>query len=128
MAGDPDGVGAVHDRVARSRDHPRADATLREGLLLLPAANETAAIGEALSAIVNGRTPPSRAVTSTFHAMTQMIGYIGATFDTWKVAPPLGVLMLLSGLFPFLPRQKRGFPAMVLFSLLLAAGTAAVLP
>lgn len=96
-------------------------------------ANETSAIGEALSAIVNGQTPPKKAVTHTLHAMTQMVGHMkpvlsaagsGATLDTWKVAPPLGVLMLLSGFFPFLPRQRRGLPAMVLFLLLLAAAAA----
>jgi hypothetical protein len=38
----------------------------------------------------------------------------GARLDTWKVAPTMGVLMTLSDLFFFLPRNKRGLPAMTL--------------
>lgn len=99
-------------------------------------ANEGRAIGEALAAIANGRTPPQRAVTRTFHAMTQMIGYMkpvlsaagrGATLDTWKVALPLGILMILSGVFAFLPKQKRGLPSMILFALLAIACASVIL-
>ena len=93
-------------------------------------ANETQAIGEALEAIFAGKTPPEPAVTRTLHSITQMVGYInpvldaagkGAHLDTWKVVPPMGMMMALSELFFFLPRNKRGLPAMVLTMALMAA-------
>jgi peroxiredoxin len=96
-------------------------------------ANETEAIAEALAAIVAGQTPPEPAVTRTFHSMTRTIGHMsaaldaagkGARLDTWKIAPPLGVMMTLADLFFFLPRSKRGLPAMIL-TLALAAGVGA---
>lgn len=86
-------------------------------------ANETQAIAGALGAVLAGNSPPTPKVTRTFHAMTQTIGYMnpvldaagkGARLDTWKVAPPMGVMMTLSDLFFFLPRNKRGLPAMTL--------------
>ena len=61
-------------------------------------ANETEAIDEALTAIAAGRPPPEQAVTRTFHAMAQTIGYMGpvldsagkgSRLDTWKVVPPM---------------------------------------
>lgn len=95
------------------------------GVILFRAqwANETDAIGDALSAIVGHRTPPRRAVTRTLHAITRMVGHIGpvldaagagARIDTWKVAPPMGIMMTVADLLVFLPRHKRGLPAMVL--------------
>ena len=86
-------------------------------------ANETRLIGEALAAIAAGATPPSPAVTRTLHAITQMTGYMrpvldaageGARLDTWKVVPPMGVMMAVSDWFFFLPRPERGLPAMIL--------------
>jgi hypothetical protein len=65
--------------------------------------------------------------------MTQTIGYMspvldaagkGARLDTWKVAPPMGVMMTLSDLFFFLPPNKRGLPALTLLTGLIAAVTA----
>ncbi len=97
-------------------------------------ANETEAIGEALAAIVAGRRPPKPAVTRTFQAIAKTIGYMspaldaagkGARLDTWKAVPPMGVMMALSDLFFFLPRSKRGLPAMVLTMGLVAAIVAA---
>jgi thiol-disulfide isomerase/thioredoxin len=97
-------------------------------------ANETAAIDAALAEIASGKAPRKQSVTRTFHAIARMIGYIspvmrdagkGARIDTWKVAPPLGMMMVLANLFPFLPRDKRGFPVMVLFTAIIAAAVVA---
>jgi hypothetical protein len=100
-------------------------------------ANETEAIADALGALVAGRKPPEPAVTRTFHSMTRTIGHMssaldaagkGARLDTWKIAPPLGVMMTLADLFFFLPRSKRGLPAMILaFALAAGGGVAAFL-
>jgi hypothetical protein len=96
-------------------------------------ANETQPIAGALDAVVAGKRPPTPRVTRTFHAMTQTIGYMspvlddagkGARLDTWKVAPPMGVMMTLSDLFFFLPPNKRGLPALTLLTGLIAAVTA----
>ncbi len=86
-------------------------------------ANETQAIGEALKAIVAGKNPREPFISRTMHSIAQALGYAksvhdaagkGALLDTWKVLPPLGVMMLLTYLFFFLPRNKRGLPAMIL--------------
>jgi thiol-disulfide isomerase/thioredoxin len=86
-------------------------------------ANETAAIGRALADIVAGRPIARPSVSRTLPAMAKMIGFMGpvlrtagrgATWDTWKVAPPLGAMMLMSGLFFFLPRRLRGTATMAL--------------
>jgi hypothetical protein len=85
--------------------------------------NEMRAIGEALEAIAAGRKPPVPSVTRTVRAIARTLGYIGpvldaagkgARLDTWKVAPPMGVLMTLADLFFFLPRSRRGAAAMAL--------------
>lgn len=84
-------------------------------------ANETGAIRDALADIVAKRPVARPSVSRTLPAMAKMIGFMGpvlrragsgATWDTWKVAPPLGAMMLLSGLFFFLPRSYRGLPTM----------------
>lgn len=86
-------------------------------------ANETSAIGRALAEIASDRPVSRPSVGRTLPAMAKMIGFMGpvlrtagrgATWDTWKVAPPLGVMMLISGLFFFLPRRHRGLPTMIL--------------
>jgi hypothetical protein len=88
-------------------------------------ANETQAIAGALGAVLAGNIPAAPKVTRTFHSMTQTIGYMspvldaagkGARLDTWKVAPPMGVMMTVSGLFFFLPPNKRGLPAIILMT------------
>lgn len=92
-------------------------------------ANVTEAIEAALADIVAGSMPRKGAVTGTFRAVARMIGFMGpvhdaagegARRDTWRVMPPLGVMMLLSGLFFFLPRRMRGLPTMVLTTGLMA--------
>jgi hypothetical protein len=102
------------------------------GLILFRAqwANETAAISEALEDIAAGRPIARPSVSRTLPAMARMIGFMGpvlrtagrgATWDTWKVAPPLGAMMLMSGLFFFLPRRHRGTATMALATGCLAA-------
>jgi thiol-disulfide isomerase/thioredoxin len=96
-----------------------------EGIILFRAqwANDSAAIGKALADIAAGRPVARPSVSRTLPAMAKMIGYMGpvlgaagrgASWDTWKVAPPLGVMMLMSELFFFVPRRHRGLAAMVL--------------
>lgn len=108
------------------------------GTLLFRAqwSNETEAIGEALAAITAGRPPPRPAVTRTLPALARAMGFAGpvhdaagkgARLDTWRLVPPLGVMMTLSDLLFFLPREKRGLPAMVLTMGLGVAAAAAVL-
>jgi hypothetical protein len=108
------------------------------GIILFRAqwANETEAIDEALTAIAAGRLPPRPAVTRTFPALARAMGFAGsvhdaagkgARLDTWRLVPPLGVMMTLSDLLFFLPREKRGLPAMVLTMGLMAALAAAAL-
>jgi hypothetical protein len=45
--------------------------------------------------------------------------------DTWKVAPPMGMMMTMADLLVFLPRHKRGLPAMALTMGVMAAVLAA---
>jgi hypothetical protein len=97
-------------------------------------ANETAAIAEALQMVVAGKAPRNPSVTRTFQAVIKAVGHMspvlsaagrGARFDTWRIAPPMGFMMILSDLLFFLPREKRGIPAVVL-TILLMGGVAAV--
>lgn len=99
-------------------------------LFLAQWANETSAIDDAISAVLIGKGPKNPKITNTFHAMTQMVGFMrpvmraagrGATIDTWKVAPPLGILMMLERFFFFLRPKNRGLPSMVLMMGLMAA-------
>lgn len=80
-------------------------------------ANEAAPIRLALAAVTSGRTPTPASVSRTPFAVTKAIGYMspvltaagpGARADTWKVAPPMGLMMTISDLFFFLPAKKRG--------------------
>lgn len=98
--------------------------------------NETEAIGDALDAVVARRSPPRSTVTRTVPALAKAMGFAGpvhdaagrgARLDTWRLAPPLGVMMWFSELLPFLPREKRGGPAMVLTMGLGVAIAAAIL-
>lgn len=96
--------------------------------------NETEAISEALDAVVAGRTPPRPAVTRTLSALARAMGFAGpvhdaagegARLDTWRLVPPLGLVMTVSDLLSFLPRRRRGLPAMVLGAGLMVAAAAA---
>lgn len=95
------------------------------GLIVFRAqwANQTEAIGEALHAVTTRHAPRVRAVTRTPQTIMRMLGHVGpvldaagagARLDTWKVAPPMAMMMTVADLFVFLPRSKRGLPAMAL--------------
>lgn len=93
--------------------------------------NVTAAIEEAVAAVAGGERPPRSDVGGTIRAMAAMTGHAptafatagpGATRDTWKVAPPFGVMIAASRLFGFLHPSRRGVPAMVVVAGLVLAG------
>lgn len=97
-------------------------------------ANVTEAIESAMADIATGSAPRRGSVTNTLRAVARMIGHMapvhfaageGAKRDTWRVMPPLGMMMALSGLFFFLPRQERGLPTMVLTVALIVAAIVA---
>jgi hypothetical protein len=98
-------------------------------------ANETAAIAEALDRIVGGEAPPNPSVTRTLPAMMKAVGHMsptlkaagrGARCGLWEIAPPMGMMMLMSDLLVGLPRDRRGAPAMILTMLPIGALAAAV--
>lgn len=107
-----------------------------DGMILFRAqwANETAAIGDALDALAAGLPAPRPTITRTVRAVTRAVGHMapvmraagrGALRDTWIVAPPMGLMMLTSSLFGFLPEHRRGWPTMaVMFAAV--AGLAAL--
>lgn len=87
--------------------------------------NETDAIAEAVEAVAGGTSPRRPSVTRTLSAFATAMGFAGAVhdaagkgarLDTWRIAPPLGVMMLLSELLFFLPRERRGGTAMALMT------------
>lgn len=97
--------------------------------------NETEAVGDALAAVAAGQPPPRSTVTRTLPALAKAMGFAGpvhdaagrgARLDTWRLAPPLGVMMWFSELLFFLPRQKRGLAAMILTMGLAVAIAAAI--
>ncbi|MGE0307643.1 MAG: hypothetical protein AB7Q27_18000 [Acidimicrobiia bacterium] len=54
----------------------------------------------------------------------------GAMRDTWWVAPPFAAMIMLSRLFGFLPRDRRGVPTimtMTAMAALLVVGLLAVI-
>jgi len=100
-------------------------------LLRVQWANDTAGLREALMAILAGGD--SRTITNTARAILRMTGYMSpvleaagrpATQDTWRVAPPLGVMMLVADLFVFLPPAHRGAAAAALLAATALAGVA----
>lgn len=100
------------------------------GKILLRAqwANVTSSLRVALMEVLAGGAP--RTLTSTGRAILQMTGYMSpvleaagrpAKLDTWRLAPPLGVMMLAADLFVTLPRARRGAAAAALLGATLAA-------
>lgn len=84
--------------------------------------NASDALEEAISAVLDGKSPPHRTVSRTFRSMMKMTGHAdvafdaggkGARLDTWKVAPPFAAMIVSSRLFSFLPRSRRGLPALL---------------
>lgn len=104
----------------------------RDGVILFRAqwANVDKPLAQALAALAQGRPIRYREATSTMTAVARMIGFMapvhvaagrGARRDTWKVMPPLGLMMLISSAFFFLPRSLRGGPTIVLTMTLMFA-------
>ena len=97
-------------------------------------ANETDAIEQALAAVTSGNAPPALTATRTLPAILRSVGYTtpvlndagrGARADFWKMALPVALMATVADRLRFLPREKRGLPALLIW--LLLAVTAAVL-
>lgn len=95
--------------------------------------NATDALGEALDAVVGGNDVPHPTAAHTVASMLAMTGHAevafdaggpGARADTWKVAPPFAAMIATSKLFGFLPRSKRGIPAVLTLAAVAALATA----
>lgn len=110
----------------------------RDSVILFRAqwANVDKPLERALAALAEGRPIRRREATSTMTAVSRMIGFMapvhaaagkGARRDTWMVMPPLGLMMLISGAFFFLPRSLRGGPTIVLTMTLMIAVTAGLI-
>lgn len=98
-------------------------------LLRVQWANDTAGLREALMAILAGGAP--RTITNSARAILRMTGYMSpvldaagrpAKRDTWRIAPPLGLMMLVADLFSSLPRSRRGAAAAALLATIAIAG------
>jgi len=94
--------------------------------------NVTPALEEAVAAVAYVRPPPRSDVRRTLRSVVQMAGHgpvsfdtagKGALRDTWKAAPPMAAMIQTSRLFSFLPRDRRGVPAV---ATMLALGLLAV--
>lgn len=108
-----------------------------DGVILFRAqwANVHRPLERALADLAATRPIRLREATSTMTAVARMIGFMtpvhaaagkGARRDTWKVMPPLGLMMLISSAFFFLPRAWRGAPTIILTMTLMLAATAGV--
>lgn len=98
--------------------------------------NVTSQIGRAVAAVASGERPPQTDAGGTVRAMAAMTGHAptafrtagpGATLDTWKAAPPFGVMIAISRLFGFLQPSRRGTPTMLVMGAVLAAIVALLL-
>jgi len=92
--------------------------------------NTTDAIGNALESIVSGTRPARTDVHQTLRAMSAMTGHADAAFeaagrgamlDTWKAAPPFAAMIVMSRMFSFLPRGRRGAPTILAMVVLVVA-------
>ena len=84
--------------------------------------NDTDALERALAAVVAGHALPRATAGHTLKAMAKMTGHAdvafdsagsGAMRDTWRAAPPFAAMIVLSRLFGFLPRSRRGVPTIL---------------
>lgn len=84
--------------------------------------NATDALDEAIAAVVERKQMPHSEVSHTFRSMMTMTGHADVAFDaaglgarlgTWKVAPPSSAMIVVSRLFGFLPRSRRGLAAVI---------------
>lgn len=97
--------------------------------------NVAEALDEALAAVVAGRLPPRTTAGGTLRSMLRMTGHAdvafrsagrGALRDTWRVMPPLAAVIVASRAFGFLPRDRRGLPALALLVALVGVVVGAV--
>jgi hypothetical protein len=97
--------------------------------------NLTGELDAALAAVTSGRPIERTAVGGTLRAMTRMTGHASTTFesagsgamaDTWRAAPPFAAMIAISGLFRFLPKDRRGVPTMLTVAAVMVLAVAAV--
>jgi Iodothyronine deiodinase len=98
-------------------------------------ADVTSALEAALADVAAGNRPRSAKAGRTLRSMAIMTGFAdvafgaagpGALADTWKVAPPFGMMIVTSRLFGFLPRGRRGTPAMIAMAVMMIVVVAAI--
>lgn len=96
-------------------------------LLRVQWANATEALDDALMAILAGGA--ARTLRQTATAILRMVGYMSpvlraagqpAARDVWRIAPPLGVMMLVADRLAALPPSRRGGAAAALLAALVA--------
>lgn len=117
--------GTLHQRLgARPSSAYLLDAQSRI-LLRVQWANQVEALDQALAAITAGRPLASRTITRTPQAILRTVGFMsrairaagdGASRDTWRVAPPMALMMILADWFSFLPPARRGLPVVALMA------------
>lgn len=97
--------------------------------------NVTEALDEALAAVTAGRPVPRATAGGTMRSMAKMTGHAdvafanagpGAMRDTWRAAPPFAAMIMLSRLFSFLPRDRRGVPTIATMTALVASVIGAI--
>jgi thiol-disulfide isomerase/thioredoxin len=85
--------------------------------------NLTGDLDDAIKETIAGRALARPALGGTVRAMAAMTGYAdsafrsagpGAMADTWRAAPPFGMMIMVSRLFGFLPTRVRGAATMVM--------------
>ncbi|MEJ7799757.1 MAG: hypothetical protein WKF60_04510 [Ilumatobacter sp.] len=98
--------------------------------------NVTDAIEEAVAAVADGRRPLRADVGHTMRAMAAMTAHAdavfatagrGATLDTWKAAPPFGLMIAMSKLFGFLRPSRRGLPTMATMAAITIGAAVAII-
>lgn len=97
--------------------------------------NLTEALDEALAAATSGRPIQRTTAGQTIRSIAKMTGHADAAFtsagpgamrDTWIAAPPFAAMITISRLFSFLPRDRRGVPAIATMSALVTGALALV--
>ena len=103
-----------------------------DGTILFRAhwANDTKRLRDAVAAVADGRPPPRRQSRALIGPITKTIGHVDPVLETagprsrrdmWRAAPPMAILAILTRLFPFLARDRRGPAAMGAVAVLIAA-------
>jgi peroxiredoxin len=103
-----------------------------EGTILFRAhwANDTNGLRQAITTVTSGQRLVKTESRALVGPMLRVIGYIDPILETagprsrrdmWRAAPPMAMLSKLTGLFPFLRRDRRGVAAVALSMTTLAA-------